>query len=655
MLAGHRVRLWRRARWEGQGEEGSFIAAVAILFTFLLALVVATMGLLATRVQDVRISRHLLVARQAAISGLQLAISEIREARDYSSLAAAFQGIAAMDPNPGEGMGGYTLRYDAEPFRDLDGREIAQLDVLVDVRGTDGAERDVAVTCYAYVPTKQAYVDGVRDAVRADAHAIVGAKLHSAAVFDYSYFINHWGWYFGNNIISNGSVRSNGQFDFGNYRSTINGSPRYRDSQGFDLIGYLDDNKDGVTDGSDGGVYSGMAIVRAANIRGMGALAKNQHQYLGGIAMPNLNDLTFYEDKAKTEGSSISLGATKVVDAVLGDDAGEKQHLYLEGTAANPIVLDGPVVVRGSVIISGYVTGQGAIYAKGNVYVPKPLRYVNPPATPRPASNDEATVEAWREANASKDALGLFAAEHVVLGNYTDSSWQSNVKSWINNANNKSNEDAGLDGIHNTKAGLDGILGTADDDVLEGDGVWTVSRYTEADAAAGRIPPGKSVGDVIPGSGEDIDGDGRYDGTIQMSEFNIPAALSSTNWAGNVPAGTPSYGSISTRYVDRLDASFYTNHAFAGYIASSSGDIVFNGSLVSRNESIIYSVPSGKSLLFNHDERLSGRGAEMFGFYTPVTWDPLEVSEWEFDRAVDCDDPSSPDSVVAAYTGGVEP
>ena len=95
-----------------------------------------------------------------------------------------------------------------------------------------------------------------------------------------------------------------------------------------------------------------------------------------------------------------------------------------------------------------------------------------------------------------------------MVGDYTDDWWQTNVSNWVNHDLNKSREDAGSDGIQNTREGPDGILGTADDDFMEDDGVWTVNHYTEEDAERGLIPEGSRPGDVIPGSGEDIDGDG---------------------------------------------------------------------------------------------------------------------------------------------------
>jgi hypothetical protein len=171
--------------------------------------------------------------------------------------------------------------------------------------------------------------------------------LGGSGVFDYSYFINHWGWFYGNNIIANGSVRSNGQFDFGGYASSINGSPRYQSSNGYQLVGYMDDNNDGVKDGTDGGAYSGMAIVNEANIKGMGALAKNQHEYQDSVPMPNLSDLTYYEAKAKAKGASIQLGGSTIVAGVLGDDTGEKKNLFRRGHGGGRSS-EGPVVVRGN-------------------------------------------------------------------------------------------------------------------------------------------------------------------------------------------------------------------------------------------------------------------------------------------------------------------
>jgi len=342
--------------------------------------------------------------------------------------------------------------------------------------------------------------------------------------------------------------------------------------------------------------------------------------------MPNLSDLSMYEDLAARKNASVSIGTQKVFDHVLGDDAGEPKNLYLHGTRDNPIVLNGPVVVRGSVIISGYVTGHGAIYCSGNIYIPKDLVYLNPPET-TPANPDKTSMENWIASNRDADALGLFAREHVVVGDYTHPYWQYYVRSWINDYRNRSDEDSGEDLIPNTKAGRDGILGTADDDVLEDDGEWTTDVYTELHEEGGLIPPGKDVGDPIPDTGEDIDGDGVRDGTTQMSEFNIPAPLTSSNWAGNVPDGNPSFSDISSVRMTRVDAAIYTNHTIGMLTLAYGEDLNFNGCLVSRNEAIVYGTAHA---ILNYDYRLLADG-ESHGFYLPKAWKPVEVIMWRSD------------------------
>ena len=55
-----------------------------------------------------------------------------------------------------------------------------------------------------------------------------------------------------------------------------------------------------------------------------------------------------------------------------------------------------------------------------------------------------------------------------------DKDWRKTVEAWLVNPRNVSAEDAGLDQLPNTSCGRDGLFETADDDVLDGDGTWTV-------------------------------------------------------------------------------------------------------------------------------------------------------------------------------------
>jgi hypothetical protein len=629
-------------------EEGQTLVVALVLLILISSLVFGSLTTARERILEIRHTQNRYDAELAARSAVERQIARLDLIKEQSAIGSPWALVDALDSNTASGPGGYTQALADQTFTDLEGNTVGQYDIYIDVVPQSSSRRIVTITAHSYVPTKAAYAAGQRDSSRYDSSSVVEIAYRGSEVFDYAYFINHWGWFFGDTISSNGNVRSNGIFDFGGYASTINGSPRYTSSNGAELQGYIDDNHDGVLDGSDGGVYAGMGIVNQQNVRGMGADSANQHIVPDPIVMPNLSDLSLYESKAIAKGSSISIGGVTLVDGVLGDDPSEKQHLYLVGTDANPIVLDGAVVVRGSVIVSGKVTGQGSIYAGGNIYLPKNVEYVNGPDSARPASNDQNAVESWRENSMPRDSLGLFAREHVVVGDYTHSWWQYYVGQWINDSHNQSAEDAGIDGIHNTREGFDGVLGTADDDVLEGDSAWTVSYYTAADASQGLIPPGFSVGDVIPGSGEDIDGDGQHDGTTQLSEFNIPAPLSPTNWQG-LATTLSSYSAVSTIYLNRLDAALYTNHTLGALMINWGGLIDINGSIVSRNESIIY---GANGINMNHDERLTGRGSFESGFETPITWDPVRVLHEDQETRLPSGISHSPVSIAQHYTGG---
>ncbi|MCA9323038.1 MAG: hypothetical protein KDB53_20015, partial [Planctomycetes bacterium] len=505
-------------------QEGSLLVAVPVALLLSVGLVVATLTMSTTNLDDSYRETRRVRAYYVAKAGLEQSVHDLKEATQTAGLVNVFARIEALndqrvyqdcqrlapgglpvaDPTTG-------LPVDARALLAQDGVSLGgTFDVSMHVEGYDPANPNALGNTRRFVTIRSTGWVPSRNAPGAASHTIettVMVELSASEVFDYAYFINNWGWFYGNSIVANGNVRSNGQFDAGNYRPTINGSPRFLGANGLDLYGYLDDNEDGVRDGSDGGIYTGWGI-NAPKARGMVDVKVdgdyvNQHDYDGHVEMPNLSDLTIYENFAKSSGASISVGTTQVCDAVCGDDVGERQNLYLEGTAADPIVINGTIVVRGDVIIKGPVMGQGVIYAGGNVYIADDITYVNPPATTRPSGNSEAEFETWMATNQSADSLGLFAREHVVLGDFTDSTWQSYVNSWMNDPLNKSVEDAGEDKIPNTLDGLDGIAGTSDDDVLEGNNNFDVEVYTAIHDALGLIPPGKTIGDVVPGSGED--------------------------------------------------------------------------------------------------------------------------------------------------------
>ena len=445
-------------------------------------------------------------------------------------------------------------------------------------------------------------------------------------VFDYGYCIDNWGWFYGGTLACLGNVRCNGPFDAAGGNATITGQPLY-DAVSWDgtkivLAGYHDDNGDGARDGNDGGLWSGWNISGAQSLQGTGARAQNQHEFQTRLPLPSLSDLGPFEANARAQQGSIAIDGVRVCDAVLGDDAAEKQNLFLVGTAAHPIVLKGPVVVRGDVILGGYVTGQGAIYAGGNIYCPSSVQYQNAPATRRPENNTQAATEAWLAANWNKDFLALLARKNVVVGDFTNAVWQQYEAQWMADPQNVSGEDCGEDGVPNTRAGRDGVLGTADDDVLEGDGLFSIQHYTKQDEDLGLMPPGAKVGDPIPGTGEDLDGDGVHDDPTTIASVVLTTPLDREHWAGNLPEqGIASYHEIASMSAARLDAVVFSSHAFC-WVALGGQEARLDGALICRNEDILHGTPA---LEIDYDCRLLGGATSRVARLLPLGLQAPEV------------------------------
>ena len=641
--ATNQLRLRTHGNLQAQGRRGAALISTLIVFAAVSGLLIASTALTSIEVKQSGRSMAELQSTGVAEAGVEMGKLIFDEAARKGSIMNPIDGIAAVF-----GTDTVVELYDGEPLVD-NGILVGSFSARATLISQTASQLVLRIEATGYLPDAPSNLEEGRTVKAWDSQSVVlRYELESSSVFNYAYFINNWGWLYGNSIVCNGSARSNGQFDAGGYRPSINSQPIY-DDVSFDgvnasLIGYQDDNGDGNQDGGDGGIFSGWDIISAHRVRGTGGHSQNQHDFEEKVEMPNLSDLTMYEQAATSSASSISIGGTTVVNGVLGDDVGEVQHLYLEGTLANPIVLNGPVVIRGDVVIKGYVTGKGAIYSGGNTYVPDSINYVNGPSSTRPTNTTQASTEAWLSANWDKDFLGLFSSENIVVGDFTHSTWRSHVSSWMSSSMNKSAEDAGEDGIPNTRAGRDGILGTADDDVLEGDGIYTVEYYSPEDAAMGLIPPGFAAGDVIPGSGEDLDGDGRYDSTTTLSDLNIQASMIPSNWAGNMPAaGIARYKDISSMYANNLDATFYTNHSFC-YTVLGSQPARINGSMVARNENIVYGTPS---MEMNYDCRLLGGANGAAGSLLPKVLAPVETLQW---RRLE-EDPLRVKTTTTGYTG----
>jgi hypothetical protein len=613
----------RKAR---QSKRGSALVSAMVIMIGMTGLLFVSLTFSTTEIRESRTTMDEIRTKYVADAGFEAGMLFLNNAIGINSSYDPMNGLETLMPLDGSSL----TPIVGTPL--LSGTaQVGAYTVSMTRLGTTSTSMLVQLDVTGYLPDTPANTPAGQPAPEWSSMSVtVSFELEPSSVFDYAYFINNWGWFYGNTIYSNGNARSNGQFDVAGYSPTITGQPIYEGAElsGSNVLlnGYTDDNEDGLEDGNDGGVFAGWDIVQAQNLQGNGGNAENQHDFEDAVEMPNLSDLTQYKDQAISEGGKIQIAGVSAVDGVFGDDAGETGNLYLYGTSSDPIMLDGPVVATGDVIIHGYVSGQGSIYAGGNIYMPDSVHYMDPPSSERPSSNLQGDTEAWMSSNKDKDFLGLFSAENVVVGDYTNNTWRYYVGHWMDSSLNQSSEDSGEDNIPNTINGKDGIYGTADDDLLEGDGVFSVETYTEAQASFGLIPPGYSVGDTIPGTGEDIDGDGVYDDTTSLSDVNIQAALNQTNWGGNMPvAGIANYGDIAVNNAYNLDATIYTNHSFCYFVVGNQPAQI-NGALVCRNENIVYGTPSVE---MNHDARLLGGSSGLLNNLLPKTMKAPRIVRWQ--------------------------
>lgn len=395
-------------------------------------------------------------------------------------------------------------------------------------------------------------------------------------VFDYEYFLNNWGWWWGAAITGNGDQRSNWDFDFKS-SPHVNGHVYAN--------GNIASNQVAVNPFTTTPPFVGMA---ASN------LVRYCHIGSQRIGMPNLKSFTDYETRATQTNGSIKINGATIVNKVYSN-ASSAHGVYLDGTT-NPIVITGTVVVYGDVIIKGKVTGQGTLYVGGNLYLAGNVQYNSPPNYACTAENGTTYVkssdlpsgeptapntlapssrDAWVDNNINKDLVAFAVRETVVGGkvNTNSSNWKANCY------------DASSYGLSHigdeSQLGADGIRGTADDGIAFSHGLGTTpSAWYDAD------------GDGV------IDSNYNYTNQLEMNSTRI--AKIDNYPKDNKNAALDYNGSVASDAISLVDGIFYTNHAMAVYTTAAS---TWRGALVLRDETIIFS----STLSFFYDPRVHSR------------------------------------------------
>ena len=445
---------------------------------------------------------------------------------------------------------------------------------------------------------------------------IVRYKLSRSKVFDYAYFVNNFGWFWGSSITVTGDVRANGNFSFkygpdiyGDAYAAVNpdigaGGYIWGTYDSFDLATYLTKNSGDWLYTRPGSPTAIPDNWKDATYWDMGYNGNPVlYDFHEKVDMPYLGDIGEYRDIAEAydggKGSTLTFPQTTFTgsdytldthtndtingvydgdgpDGLSGTD--DDGCLVLVGTYDNPIVIDGPVVVKKDLIIKGYFTGQGTIYVRRNTHIMGDLIAVDPPVWDKPDTNPEGTAADNRE----KDFLALASKGNTVLGDYTSSDWYNNIKYYI-----------------------------------YPNGSFCQPYETDATDVENGYDSDKN-----DNNGYRFDGDYRlYDGGRYVNDETLGTSLSRRYYQSSINRTRfTSYADSSL--LSQVDAVLYNNHLIVGYV----GDMEFNGGIVSRNEAINFS----GSPMINWDIRMgsTSKDAMDIDLYLPVSLSPPETLYW---------------------------
>ena len=487
------------------------------------------------------------------------------------------------------------------------------------------------------------YPDGLE--VRATIQERICFATGQSQVFNYAYFVNNYGWMDGSSITINGDLRANGDVSLN--ASTINGriyaaendevgaegkitlksSPKIKNTSGYRSAAGHQARPD-IDDYNVPGSYDAPAASTTITTGLKGTHGSSiVNPEAEPIPMPFVSDLGDYVEFANEKNGTLtypgysytdSAGKVRSVsggtisahyqgtgpsgNAALADNGA----LVLVGTPTSPIQINGPVVVDNDVIIKGYVSGQGTIYCGRNIHIIGDVKYVNAPSWGHPDAND-AAVET---ANATKDLLGLIAKGNIVVGDCTTDSWMNSVGKYINGGSSSVVEQYACD-ESDANIGYPAVFqgSYTAQEYVAGHGVDGTGYFPKVTPAMETYTTTEQRTGWHKENGRQVYGPYTVEvtGERAVTDENGCAVLSDT-------VGRKYYQTVCDDHVisslkdsagiGQIDAVLYNNHGIFGTPGKSGVKFNLNGSIVCRDEALIF---SGSGINFNWDMRLMPR------------------------------------------------
>ncbi|MEZ5975387.1 MAG: hypothetical protein R3E96_11265 [Planctomycetota bacterium] len=192
-------------------QRGSALVSTLVVFAAVSGLMIASTTLSSVEVRQSQASMARLQASSLSEAGIEVA------KRSLDSLTDRAAGVNPLEVIAGQFAGGAMEIATAEPLLD-NGIAVGAYSVRASLVSQTEEEVLVRIESTGYYPDAPENLAPGQRVKAWDAQSLVlRYSLKPSEVFDYGYFVNNWGWFYGTSIYCYGNARANGQFDSGGY------------------------------------------------------------------------------------------------------------------------------------------------------------------------------------------------------------------------------------------------------------------------------------------------------------------------------------------------------------------------------------------------------------------------------------------------------
>lgn len=480
------------------------------------------------------------------------------------------------------------------------------------------------------------------DEPRKTVDVVAEFRLARSKVFDYTYFVNNYGWMEGfspTTLVVNGDMRANGNFDFISGSGTVNGS-------------VIAANNDKLVPGAPGLInhipLKWQTTTYRTNWNNAATAHRNRwrqpydpavHGAIGSAEFEKWRDLVYFSDA--------QIQANRVFGAALEDATGIRSWNNTGGPVTTSVLDSNPTeeVIMPDLSdfgnISDSANSQGKRFAKSKAYTDEKQFFgdgtLNPNYMGNPGSQDEfnadgspnvnykgAYVDVWDQTlNGGSGAYrrvssnGVVDGSQLIIGTTTrpirihgpvtvkgDVAISGTIQGQgtlystrnvhiIGSVRYKNPPDflgANMQAIDNAAEKRDFLGLAASQSIIMGNTTTFGSTTLQYMTPPFTKPRKDEFGNILPAyNANEIDAFGikKYQSLLQ---FGATAAAYSTAAAGGV---------------NQVDAILYTNFVGGGNVGTGGGGMTLNGTIISKDEAIVaWSTP----IRLNYDNRIRERG-----------------------------------------------